>query len=92
MGLEARVRVDLDQTEVQVVVKHEIEAKPFEPIVIRSDLADQLGTGRFECVAHSILDLWQYALVKAHLFLSEEKLVKVGVAEFVARLKLSVIL
>lgn len=92
MGFQAGVCVDLDQAQLQVIVQHEIEAQPLEPIVVRSNFTYQLGACRFEDVTNSILNLGQYSCHEADVLLFDQELVKIRIAHFVASFIFAIVL
>lgn len=101
-GFEAWVGIHFNQVEVKVLVEHKVEAHELERVVIISTFAstDTLAAhrrsiarppSRLKDILDGLFDPRHYRLQEAYVFLLEEVLVEVDVADLVCRLELSVV-
>ena len=70
-GVEARIRIDLNQVKLEIALEHEVEAKQLKCVVISRPSASahtlvaliraiEGSPGCFEHVSDHIFDLWHY--------------------------------
>jgi hypothetical protein len=86
------IRIDFNQFNIQLLIQHKIESKPFKTIVIISNLPYQAIACCIECISNTLFDLWQDCLNKAYILLGHHVFVHLSEADFALRLEWTVVI